>query len=243
MNKFFKKAFSLAEILIALAIVSVIATMGFSIAKKGIANAYKEYFFTGYNGLNTALQIAKKEIYDDNANEEIDEDILRDKFIDHIQYTLNMKKTGTQFSAPNGIIYKIVTNKYNDKGIPYMDIEMKVPATKTDSVKENYRFAYFSYDPDEPFLLPVHKEGSQTTNGYIDLTSRKDLIAFACTISPNKTIYDCPDKFNSFNECTESKEDAKIEILSYKDYKSEYINTCIEIKPINPKYYTKRETS
>ena len=34
MNKFSKSGFSLAEILIALGIISVIATMGFSVAKK-----------------------------------------------------------------------------------------------------------------------------------------------------------------------------------------------------------------
>ena len=60
MKKFLEKGFSLSEILIALAIISVIATMGFSIAQKGIANAYQGYYYTGYLGMNTALNIAYK---------------------------------------------------------------------------------------------------------------------------------------------------------------------------------------
>ena len=60
MKKLTQKGFSLAEILIALAIISVISTLGFSIAKKGIEDAYQGYFYTGYNGLYTALSIAKE---------------------------------------------------------------------------------------------------------------------------------------------------------------------------------------
>ena len=65
MNKKVKSGFSLAEVLIALAIISVIATMGFSIAKKGIANAYQGYYYAGYQGMDSAIKIAVKEIYVD----------------------------------------------------------------------------------------------------------------------------------------------------------------------------------
>ena len=64
MNKIVKNAFSIAEILISLTIVSIVASMGFSIAKKGIADAYQGYFYTGYVGLDTALKIAKNDVYD-----------------------------------------------------------------------------------------------------------------------------------------------------------------------------------
>ena len=46
-----KKGFSLAELLIALAVVSVIATIGFSVAQKGIERAFNQYVYTAYSSL------------------------------------------------------------------------------------------------------------------------------------------------------------------------------------------------
>ena len=50
-----KKGFSLAEILIAVGIISVIATIGFSITTKGIDKAYDLYIYNGYNSLTNAI--------------------------------------------------------------------------------------------------------------------------------------------------------------------------------------------
>lgn len=51
MKKNIKKAFSLAELLIALGIISVIATMGITIGKKGVERAFNQYYFSAYDGL------------------------------------------------------------------------------------------------------------------------------------------------------------------------------------------------
>lgn len=61
MNKKTQQGFSLAEILIALGIISIVATMGFSISKKGIERAYNQYYHTGYVGIQTALASAQRE--------------------------------------------------------------------------------------------------------------------------------------------------------------------------------------
>ena len=50
-----KKGFSLAEILLTLGIIAVIATLGFTATKKSIDNAYNLYIYTGYKGLTDAI--------------------------------------------------------------------------------------------------------------------------------------------------------------------------------------------
>ena len=54
------KGFSLAEVLIALAIVSIIATLGFTIAKKGIEDAYNLYIYTAYSSMQKVIIDANK---------------------------------------------------------------------------------------------------------------------------------------------------------------------------------------
>jgi prepilin-type N-terminal cleavage/methylation domain-containing protein len=55
MIKNLKNAFSLAELLITLAIIAIIATMGYTISKTGIDNAYNAYLYNGYISLSNAL--------------------------------------------------------------------------------------------------------------------------------------------------------------------------------------------
>ena len=55
MMKKIKTGFSLAELLIGLVIAAIIATMGMSIAKKGIENSYDAYIYTGYKGITDAI--------------------------------------------------------------------------------------------------------------------------------------------------------------------------------------------
>ena len=54
-----KKGFSLAEVLIAVTIASIIATMGFTIARKGIERAYNQYIYAGYYAISVALSDAE----------------------------------------------------------------------------------------------------------------------------------------------------------------------------------------
>lgn len=56
--KIMKKGFSLAEVLIAVTIAAIIGTLGFTIAKKGIARAYDRYVYAGFYALDIALKDA-----------------------------------------------------------------------------------------------------------------------------------------------------------------------------------------
>jgi prepilin-type N-terminal cleavage/methylation domain-containing protein len=61
--KRFKTGFSLAEVLLTLAIVSIIATIGFTMSRKGIEKAYNGYIYNGYNSLTIAIAEAKARGY------------------------------------------------------------------------------------------------------------------------------------------------------------------------------------
>ena len=154
MNKKIKQGFSLAEVLIALAIISVIATMGFSIAKKGIADAYQGYYYSGYLGLDTALKIAKKEIYDDDyPNKPNTPQELKDNFIEHLIITLNLKKEGpinncTEYKALNNIKYVICPSTNSTDNPPgNMNIDMIVPSVRTKQINNTHRIVQLHYDP------------------------------------------------------------------------------------------------
>ena len=59
--KILKKGFSLAELLIALAIVSIIATLGFTIAKKNVEKAYN-FLMLGEKQLQESKELMKGKI-------------------------------------------------------------------------------------------------------------------------------------------------------------------------------------
>ena len=59
MKKNIKLGFSLAEVLISVGIISVIATLGLPIAQKNIDQAYNKYVYTGAEALSLALEDAE----------------------------------------------------------------------------------------------------------------------------------------------------------------------------------------
>ena len=59
MKKNSKKGFSLAEVLISVGIVSVIATLGFSVARTNLDRAYNMYVYTGAKYLSDAITDAE----------------------------------------------------------------------------------------------------------------------------------------------------------------------------------------
>lgn len=229
MKKNIKIGFSLAEILIALAIVSVIATMGFSIAKKGIADAYQDYFYTGYQGLNTAIATANHDYYGvDKKND----------YLKHIINTLNLSKTndcesddyitsGECYTAPNYIKYKIENSENYDS----FKIIMQVPSVKTNEIQKNYRLVRLSCENGKLKPENFPSSYSDTNKHYVNLATRKDLLAFICISEPGIII----------DYCDESEENCKYEVSeptkkidSYNDLNPE---SCLQIKMINPKYY------
>lgn len=157
--KKYSLGFSLAEVLLSVAIVSVISTLGFNVAKKNLDQAYDAYIYTGYDSISTAISNTKI------LNYEYDPDNYEDtlKYMASLFNTsLNSNKDG--FKAPNGIEY-IFDNSDNDK----LKITMKVPTRRTSSGTSNneYDFVYLKNDGSYPFLIPPN-----------NLINRKDLIAF-----------------------------------------------------------------
>ena len=53
--KKFKIGFSLAEILVCVAIIAVVATLGFSITKQSVARSYDLYIYNGYVSILNAF--------------------------------------------------------------------------------------------------------------------------------------------------------------------------------------------
>ncbi len=263
MKKFLEKGFSLSEILIALAIISVIATMGFSIAQKGIANAYQGYYYTGYLGMNTALNIAYKEIYvDDYKDKEIyqAQDKIQGNFLMHVKTSLSLKKDDCksedlnsidcQYIAPNGIKYHLSQdrdiNKVDCRKNPgIINIIMYVPSVKTKEVNQTYRKVGLTYNYEEEFLKPWvgrNPEAQSLTDddykdGWISLHDRIDLLAFSYHNGCSQ--YTLKDITNP-----ETPDDHDFEIVenncsppqyaSYKDAMG--MSEFYIIKLVNPKY-------
>ena len=119
-----KKGFSLAEILIALAIVAIIAIFGFKIAEKGLERAYDMFYFTGYNGLmKTMFQIYNRST---DILDETGEDLGNSEFLAQVQEFLDGAKDTEEsqvddqapfgrytFTTPNKITYRFVPWRFN----------------------------------------------------------------------------------------------------------------------------------
>lgn len=236
MKKNFKLGFSLAEILIALTIIAVIATMGFSIAQKGIANAYQGYYYTGYLGIDTAIKLAIKEVYEqDYPGKPPGTKELQKEFTNHVKSTLSLEcipeENGRKMrcTAPNGIkyhwYYRSVLGNTNDPG--QIDMQMIVPAVKTKDITKTYRIVALRYIPDNNFnfLEPTSCQSfdkcvdhytyteADRKNGYIDIFNRKDLLAFSYEDSSNRTTYEI--------QCQK------------KDEEGEYTKDCKLVQKIN----------
>ena len=67
--KKFKIGFSLAEILVCVAIIAVVATLGFSITKQSVARSYDLYIYNGYVSiLNAFNELLIQTEYSENKN-------------------------------------------------------------------------------------------------------------------------------------------------------------------------------
>lgn len=177
MIKKFEKAFSLAELLIVMAIIAIITAMSFSIAKKGIKSAYNLFFYTGYNGIYEAIGDAIDYGYSpDSAN------LGNSDFIEHITKIMSAQKSvsgnDVKIEAPNGITYTIsYKTDYileNESG-PIYQIIMKVPYQKTGNESEAKSTLYYLPNLRNGMLIPY---GVITADNNVNLQRRQDLLPF-----------------------------------------------------------------
>lgn len=179
-----KKGFSLAEVLIAVGIVSIIATMGFSIANKGIDRAYDLYVYSGYKGITDAINSATTNGLKLTGSTNIDTQNFTKHIVDLFEAEESLSQPNTssaRFDTISGITYTIGysttravgTNTYDD-----YYIEMQVPARKT-SADTGRDVICLYYTPQYSQLIPYNMDDNCTSTGKgIELFERMDLLPF-----------------------------------------------------------------
>ena len=158
-----KKGFTLAEVLISVGIISVIATFAFTISQRGIERAYDQYVYTGYKGLIDAILSGLTEgvVFDGELGD-----------IDYIRNVLNAKQEGNNpsfFTAPNKIKYQV----FFRQGHYYF--KMILPSLQRNDVRRESCLAYFP-EKNYGILLPYRQNSVCTST--LDLSMRKDLLPF-----------------------------------------------------------------
>ena len=164
-----RNAFSLAEILVVVAILSVIAIFGFKIAGDGIDRAYNDYIYTGYEGLNVAIKAAEE------AAEEAGMTGVNTNFNIYIANIFNGSYIAQDrtIRASNGINY-IYRGLWQQNTIHLY--QMQTPRGRTNN--SSFNNTCLAYYPDEDYnlLLPLGTTGACRTD--LDIQQRPDLLLF-----------------------------------------------------------------
>lgn len=232
--KNFKNGFSLAELLLALAIISIIAVMGYSVTKKNTEKAYNLYIYTGYNAIQNAMADASSKGY------ELDYDNFRTNspYIRHIikllSATVDEEKTTASrifITTPNNIKYELENFQ---KVMLYIKMTVpsnafKITINNAPVVKKTKTFTFTYMGPKNcnalrnfdmcDVLIPVkgieYNEGFEYKTNYINLNSRMDLLPFYIDDGIPSIINEYNEVNNSFTTNIDS--DDKREYMSYSD--------------------------
>ena len=185
MKKSLKNAFSLAELLIALGIISVIATMGITIGKKGVERAFNQYYFSAYNGLysiiydamDSNISIYSSETAGQCPTADFANNLMKYKIetgTSVVDNPLNYSACAQSFKAKNNIAVTIgKTIQEPTTGYIYAPMTLSFPAP-------NNKRAHY-----EVYYFPKYMNGvimpSPTTNAaknVISVQKRPDLLPF-----------------------------------------------------------------
>ena len=177
------KGFSLAELLIAMGIIAIIAVMGLNISKNGIAKAYNYYIYNAYKTLSLAM--AETGIKFDsvpnvnnalrNVASLLDTNLIFVQNYNHYEWTIKAK---------NNVTYKISTDVGND----FYQINIIVPSAKwvndSGDILTTREF-YFVVDPEHINygIIPVDiSPNTPIANSFrkksFNLAERRDLLPF-----------------------------------------------------------------
>ena len=143
MKKNSKKGFSLAEVLISVGIVSVIATLGFSVARTNLDRAYNMYVYTGAKYLSDAITDAELR---NQAGSLI-------ALTNHLQNLFNASIDGDgDLVTRNGIEYTIVQDGVVlNTNTPIFNITMTVPTRRGQEIS----YSFFHVNEERyPALFP-----------------------------------------------------------------------------------------
>lgn len=186
MKKNLINGFSLAEVLISVGIISVIATMGFNISKKNLDRAYDKYVFTGASALALAIEDAHKQDRANNSQELIGHFA---NLMDIIPDPMNPNS----LTAPNGIEYLIEKEGEFD-ATPVFRIDMTIPnklSADRDRDRDRYSFYHVKIDNYPTLFL------TGTTSSGTDFADRSDLIKYYIDSNENINV---PVQYWSFRE-------------------------------------------
>lgn len=167
--KHHKLGFSLAEVLISLGIVSVIASIGFTLAKRGIESAYNQYIYTGYKGISSAFAEAIAQ------GKTIGNDDFQAVVIDLIGMEDAEGSFQDGFITTNQTIFTITDDGKFDSG---WVIKMQVPKKRTKG--SSHLTICLNYLPNTDYagiLIPINSVANTCTSD-INLATRKDLLPF-----------------------------------------------------------------
>ena len=177
--KFLKKGFSLAEVLLTLGIIAVIATLGFTATKKSIDNSYNLYIYTGYKGLTDAIAHADYKGLKITENLGTDSENFLKNIADSMNTTVTPEgTTSATIVAPNGIKYEFYFEAPST-GPKFHSIIYSVPYKRfvhDGSLHENLSFELRHYYELGNILLPT--DGEDRNGSGINILTRKDLLPF-----------------------------------------------------------------
>ena len=205
--KIINKGMTLAEVLIALAIAAIIATIGFTFAQKSAERAYDLYVYTGYKGLHDAFSEARYEGLGLN-NEFLGANSCNNRFISTVSELLSAECRNDRFSitlddlpagnngvilrAPNNIWYEIVYYDVDQNGTDHLFlIDMSVPSQRYSYIDNNgnnvisnrhtYRFFYSQNQSN--YIIPSNYIDDLDMNGqqrdrYRFVLDRPDVLPF-----------------------------------------------------------------
>ena len=183
--KIFQKGFTLAELLLVIAIIGIVSAMGASITKKTTEKAYNLFYYTGYINLYDAISdtAANTGSREENRIGGGTCDIDINTPVCHINNLLGTTAFNNAFPfqviTRNGIIYEFTQNSA-------MSVTMGVPSPKTRNnpdaivyvpLRANVASGTLSERtllvPIDPNLLP---NGVLNNRTYIALGNRRDLL-------------------------------------------------------------------
>jgi prepilin-type N-terminal cleavage/methylation domain-containing protein len=224
------KGFSLAELLIALAIISIISILGMSISKKGMEKAYNLYIYNAYSSIHNAIADAKNQGYEIESN-----NVNNCNFTRHIVRIFNAEdrtddgipasdnRTYVRFRAENGVEFYIkkLSAYWNltespaageFQNTPIYLIKITVPAMPkkvNGTVRRTsiFSFYYVTGEKSYDFIIPagavIDDKGDDYATNYINLQTRKDLLPFYIDDGlKGKYIQYCVPDENDLSKCT-----------------------------------------
>lgn len=190
----FKNAFTIAELLLVIAIIGVISAMGATITKKTTAKAYSLFWHNGYTALNDAIADVEYEHSTKTSDDDkLYSDFTKDDWIEEINGFFNGKidpaaqannaepeeevEDEDDVEVPadsvrtrNGIIYTFE----EESGDIIITMSVPAPKTRTNNGRAKTKLFFDKGEGHSNMLIPINGG-----DGYVDLSNRMDLLPVA----------------------------------------------------------------